>query len=264
MDQAVLTGRSCGDTDEKGKRGKMKIATNTGFVPALTDYAHGIPMLRQAGFDCFDLSICCQIDTDGYFEGAEGEARAKEVRRIADACGMVCNQSHAPYPTSYRDDTPEHIEMNRVLPEKLRRAMEIAAIVGAKAIVVHPWQHLRWADCAAELKEQNLAFYESLLPLCRAYNIRVAVENMWQRNRFGRSIVDSVCSTPREFLDYMEMLDSEWFVACLDIGHCTVTNHRPEDLIRTLGKKHLHVLHIHDTDGKADLHTLPFQSTATD
>ena len=63
----------------------MKIATNTGFVPALTDYAHGIPMLRQAGFDCFDLSICCQIDTDGYFEGAEGEARAKEVRRIADA-----------------------------------------------------------------------------------------------------------------------------------------------------------------------------------
>ena len=111
--------------------------------------------------------------------------------------------------------------------------MEIAAIVGAKAIVVHPQQHLRWADCAAELKEQNLAFYESLLPLCRAYNIRVAVENMWQRNRFGRSIVDSVCSTPREFFDYMEMLDSEWFVACLDIGHCTVTNHRPEDLIRT-------------------------------
>lgn len=237
MDQAVLTGRFCGDTDEKGKR-RMEIASNTGFVPALTDYAHGIPMLRQAGFDCFDLSICCQIDTDGYFEGAEGETRAKEVRRIADACGMVCNQSHAPYPTSYRDDTPEHTEMNRVLPEKLRRAMEIAAIVGAKAIVVHPQQHLRWADCAAELKEQNLAFYESLLPLCRAYNIRVAVENMWQRNRFGRSIVDSVCSTPREFLDYMEMLDSEWFVACLDIGHCTVTNHRPEDLIRTLGKKH--------------------------
>lgn len=263
MDQAILTGRFCGDTDEKGKR-RMEIASNTGFVPALTDYAHGIPMLRQAGFDCFDLSICCQIDTDGYFEGAEGETRAKEVRRIADACGMVCNQSHAPYPTSYRDDTPEHMEMNRVLPEKLRRAMEIAAIVGAKAIVVHPQQHLRWADCAAELKEQNLAFYESLLPLCRAYNIRVAVENMWQRNRFGRSIVDSVCSTPREFLDYMEMLDSEWFVACLDIGHCTVTNHRPEDLIRTLGKKHLHVLHIHDTDGKADLHTLPFQSTATD
>ena len=104
MDQAVLTGRLCGDTDEKGKR-RMEIASNTGFVPALTDYAHGIPMLRQAGFDCFDLSICCQIDTDGYFEGAEGETRAKEVRRIADACGMVCNQSHAPYPTSYRDDT---------------------------------------------------------------------------------------------------------------------------------------------------------------
>ena len=87
---------------------------------------------------------------------------------------------------------------------------------------------------------------------------------MWQRNRYGRSGVDSVCSPPREFCDYMEMLDSEWFVACLDIGHCTVTNHCPEDLIRTLGKKHLHLLHVHDTDGKADLHTLPFQSSATD
>ena len=130
--------------------------------------------------------------------------------------------------------------------------------------MVHPKHHLHWTTHSEELKELNRAFYTSLLPSCREYGIRVAVENMWQQNRYGKGIIDSACSRPDEFAAYMEMLDPEWFVACLDIGHCTVTNHRPEDLIRTLGKKHLHVLHIHDTDGKADLHTLPFQSTATD
>jgi len=46
-------------------------------------------------------------------------------------------------------------------------------------------------------------------------------------------------------------------VACLDIGHCTLSGTAPEDMIRTLGAR-LEVLHVQDTDGAHDLHVLPF------
>lgn len=240
----------------------MKISTNTSFAPALASETEAVRLIRDAGFDCFDLSLFGMIDDDDPYNAPDYLSRARELRRVADDCGIPCNQSHAPFPTSYRDDTPEHIEANGKLPDKLHRALEIAATVGAKTIVVHPRQHLHWADHAAGLMEENRTFYESLLPLCRAYGIRVAVENMWQRNRYGKGIVDSTCSRPDEFTAYMEMLDPEWFVACLDIGHCLLTDHTPADMIRALGHRHLHALHIHDNDGIGDLHTVPFQPNA--
>lgn len=237
----------------------MKISTNTGFSPDLCTLAEAIPLIRKAGFDCFDLSLFGMLSDDDAFNGPDYMTKAKELRKIADACGIPCNQAHAPFPTSFRDDTPAHIEANKKLPEQLRRSLEVAATVGAKAIVVHPMHHLHWTDHAAELAEKNRAFYASLLPYCREYGIRVAVENMWQQNRYGKGIIDSACSRPDEFVAYLEALDPEWFVACLDIGHCTLTDHAPADMIRALGHKHLHALHVHDNDGLGDLHTLPFQ-----
>ena len=35
----------------------MKISTNTGFSPDLSTLAEAIPLIRNAGFDCFDLSL---------------------------------------------------------------------------------------------------------------------------------------------------------------------------------------------------------------
>ena len=240
----------------------MKISTNTNFAPLLASEADAIRLIRDAGFDCFDLSLFCMVQDDCPYNGPEYLSRARELRRVADDCGISCNQSHAPFPSSYCDDTPEHCEANQKMPDRLRRALEIAATVGAGTIVVHPKQHLHWTDHAACLMEENRAFYESLLPLCREYRIRVAVENMWQRNRYGKGIVDSTCSRPDEFAAYMAMLDPEWFVACLDIGHCLLTDHAPADMIRALGHRHLHALHVHDNDGVADLHTVPFQPNA--
>ena len=237
----------------------MKISTNTSFAPAMSTLAEAIPLIRNAGFDCFDLSLFGMVHDDDEFNGPDCIAKAKELRKIADACGISCNQSHAPYPTSHSNDTPEHILANEKIPDRLHRSLEIAAIVGAKTIVVHPNQHLHWNTHREELAEQNRVFYASLLPYCREYGIRVAVENMWQYNRYGKTIVDSACARPEEFVSYMEMLDPEWFVACLDIGHCVLTDHAPADMIRALGHRYLHALHVHDNDGLGDLHTLPFQ-----
>lgn len=237
----------------------MKISTNTDFFPAPEAAGDAIRLTHDAGFDCFDLSLFGMKADDHPFNAPGYEKHARELRHIANECGIVCNQSHAPFPSSYPDTTPEWIAANRTIPDKLRRAMEIAAIVGAKTIVVHPQQHLHWNGNAAALQEMNRTFYSSLLPHCREYGIRVGVENMWQMNRYGKNIVDSTCANPSEFLSYMEMLDPEWFVACLDIGHCTLTDHSPAEAIRALGHRHLHALHVHDNDGAGDLHSMPFQ-----
>ena len=45
----------------------MKISTNTGFSPDLSTLAQAIPLIRNAGFDCFDLSLFGMKSDDDEF-----------------------------------------------------------------------------------------------------------------------------------------------------------------------------------------------------
>ena len=110
----------------------MKISTNTDFFPAPEAAGDAIRLTHDAGFDCFDLSLFGMKADDHPFNAPGYEKHARELRHIANECGIVCNQSHAPFPSSYPDTTPEWIAANRTIPDKLRRAMEIAAIVGPR------------------------------------------------------------------------------------------------------------------------------------
>lgn len=59
-------------------------------------------------------------------------------------------------------------------------------------------------------------------------------------------------------LRYVDELNSEWIVACLDIGHAVLVREQPDEFIRKLGNKRLKCLHVHDVDGTEDLHTFPY------
>jgi excinuclease ABC subunit B len=85
--------------------------------------------------------------------------------------------------------------------------MEIAAILGAKIIVVHPKQHLEYAEYSKELFEMNVEFYKSLIPYCEKFGIKVATENMWQWDNVNKKIIDSVCSKPQEFCDLIDEIN---------------------------------------------------------
>lgn len=133
---------------------------------------------------------------------------------------------------------------------------------GAKQIIVHPLQHINYITRADEERnfELNMKFYNRLKPYCEAYGIRVALENLtcYRDTISGWRFFKTACSMPEEFIRYVDTLDSEWFVACLDIGHATVVNQPAADFIRKLGGKRLQALHIHESDGNRDSHTLPF------
>lgn len=232
----------------------MKLSTQTEILGPLYGEAEAIRMIAAAGFDAFDLSLFYMNSQPQHpMNQPDFREYAKGLRAVADQCGIVCNQAHAPFPTGVGDEKKDEAIFTLVV-----RAMEAAAIVGAKAIVVHPKHHLSYRTHARELKEMNLAFYRRLLPYCEKFQIKIACENMWQHNREAGRIIDSTCSRPQEFLDYLNELQSPWVVACLDVGHTALTDEDLPAFVRTLGKTHLQALHVHDNDLCADLHTMPF------
>ena len=60
---------------------------------------------------------------------------------------------------------------------------------------------------------------------------------------------------------YLDNLDNNWFGACLDIGHSLLVGEKPDEFIDELGTR-LMALHIHDTNGFTDNHTLPYLGIA--
>ena len=215
-----------------------------------------IDLMADAGFDAIDFSFHTRKeyhieDTDG----EAGKSKFIEWRKRAEARGLVFNQAHAPDGSSYRD-------LDRTIQRfhEIRRSIRNASYLGIPIIVVHPVQHLPYCEPGVPelLFEWNMQFYNALKPYAEEYGVKIAVENMWQQ---PNGIIDhSTCSSPEEFVRYIDALNSEWFVACLDIGHASVVKVDPCEVIRALGKNRLKALHVHDVDGKDDLHTLPYFS----
>lgn len=232
----------------------MLLSTQTEVLAARHGDEEAIRILARAGFDAYDFSMFRMfqdkeyaLNTDLYREYAEN------LRRVADEAGIVCNQAHAPFHSSTGEEPRDTEIFNAIV-----RSMEVASILGAKIIVVHPKQHLNYMTDAEELKRLNYEFYTALIPYCEKFNIRVACENMWKYNKIGGRIIDSTCSRPAEFCEYIDMIDSPWIVACLDVGHAVLTDEDLPTFVRTLGAKRLQALHVHDNDFINDTHALPF------
>ena len=213
-----------------------------------------VKLLSETGFDAYDITLCGMYKNDEHWANL-GSYRdeALRLRTVSDGLGIVCNQAHAPFPTGVGDD-----EKDKIIFGKIVRSMEVASILGAKIIIVHPIQHLEYAEHIDELFKMNVEFYKSLIPYCEKFGIKIATENMWQHNKNNRSIVDSTCSRPGEFCDYIDAVGSEWLVGCLDIGHAALVGTNIPNFIRALGKERLQALHIHDVDYIVDSHTLPY------
>ena len=214
-----------------------------------------VDMLAEAGFTALDFGF---FNARYYAKDLDGRFFT-ELRKKAEDKGLVFNQAHAPFPSGVgKPDRDEEIFADIV------RSMKNASLLGAKNIVVHPVQYFVYANDGVpeKLFELNVAFYNRLKPYCEEYGIRVAVENMWQdkelAGRCDTRIGHSTCSTQAEFIRYMDALDDKSFTACLELGHAMLVHEKPEDFIRALGHDRLGALHVHDTDGNRDLHTLPF------
>lgn len=208
-------------------------------------------MICEAGFDALDYSMFCMQNDDDILNQPSYLEHVLEVKKIVESYGKYFNQAHAPFPSfKVGEDT-----YNTVILEKIKRSIEIAGALGAKNIVIHPTYYGK--DSRRNL-ELNAEFYNNLIPLCKEYNIKIACENMFGRDRRRKCIIPNICSVGEEFRAMMDMLDPKYFTACVDIGHAGLVGTTAPEMLRTLGHDYVGCLHVHDNDYLEDRHCPPY------
>ena len=218
----------------------MKISTETSACATLLGKRKTIELVAKSGFDAWDFSM---FDIKEPFHPLAGDGWrdiVREYRRIGEDNGIVCNQSHAPFPSCAEG-------MERLVI----RALECTAAAGGEICVVHPDND--------KTAEENAEFYLRLLPIAKDLGVKIATENMWNWDRAKDHAAAAACSHHDDFLKHVELVNDEYLVACLDIGHAEMKglDTSAVQMIYTL-KKHIKALHIHDNDRWHDSHAMPY------
>lgn len=228
----------------------MKLVTQTNFLSRKYGILKAVEIIKNAGFDAYDYTMCTHLDGVAEFMDDSYWYGIKELKSHADAIGIQCIQAHAPYDDNQMEMIPAII-----------RSMEYAAHLGAEVIVVHPIvDNTCYYERREELFKENMEFYKSFIPHAKRLNIKVAVENMYGWDRERHHNTENVCSHSDEFARYVDSLNSEYIVACVDIGHCQLVHEAPENMLSKLGGR-VGALHIHDNTGYDDAHTIPYSGT---
>jgi L-ribulose-5-phosphate 3-epimerase len=225
----------------------MRVSTQTSVLSHRFGDEKTIQMIAKAGFDAIDYSMFGSKVASPVF-GDDYENYARELKHIADESGICFNQTHAPFPSLKANDDA----YNQQIRPLIHRAIAVTSIIGAKIVIVHP------TAIPENKKVYNIEFYSSLIPACKEYNVMVALENMFGSNQNNFQIIPNVCSTGKEFAEYLDALDPRYFTACLDTGHAGLVGETAENMVKTLGHDRLKALHVHDNNHLNDLHTLPF------
>ena len=240
----------------------MDLSFTMGCIEYRFGYEKSMEYIRNAGFCATDYSLDSMVQDASPWNGAQWRAHAEAVRACADRLGIRINQTHAPFSFSHRLWKDETSYRDIILP-RILRALEISGILGAKVAVVHPIHHDVYQGHEEEMFVRNMDFYRMLIPYAREYRVKIGLENMYQVDARRKCIVDDTCSRSEEFIRYIDTVDSEWVVACLDLGHVGLIQRKDEawDMIRALGHNRLQSLHVHDNDYRGDQHTIPYLGT---
>ena len=75
----------------------MLISTQTGHSVARFGFEKGVQTLKDAGYDCLDLSLFEMIQDDSAYIAGDWRKTVEERKAFCDANGIVFNQTHAPF-----------------------------------------------------------------------------------------------------------------------------------------------------------------------
>lgn len=227
----------------------MKLSMDTSTLRERIGLEATIKMVKEAGIDriCFDSPW---PDEEPEFI-QDPKAYAKKIKACLDEYGVQCRQAHATIGMQYGYAFDESEEQYK----NIIRGIEAAAVLGAKYIVVHPIRIP--SDAPMTFEEYNREFFKTLIPHCEKNKIQIAIENLYKRDE-KCGCYRGVTQSPKDLCNFIKSLNSEWFVACVDVGHAALTGVEPEDYIRGMDKGLTKIVHMHDVDYIADRHTLPY------
>ena len=116
----------------------MRYSVDTEYIFPGRTPEEGIRLIAEAGFDAVDFSFTW----DPYvLETGHGENWYRQIRKVAEDNGVSFNQAHAPFASSFTDPEKTAARFREIV-----RAMCHAGILGVDTVIVHPMQHLHYAD----------------------------------------------------------------------------------------------------------------------
>lgn len=226
----------------------LKTSTEIASIAKIVGELKAVELVAKAGFDAYDLSLFEMARYDGKqvvqkghpLQSKDAMQYVRQIKQVAADNGIVCNQSHAPFPVYCLE-----------IRDLMKTAIEFTAEAGGEIVVIHPDNY--------KSAEENAQMYLELLPFAKSCGVKIATENMWNWDTELNQAAPAACSDPENFLAHLNAVNDPDFVACLDIGHAAMRglNTTPAEMIHKLGH-HLQALHIHDNDCRGDHHQLPF------
>lgn len=228
----------------------MKISTEIWTIAKVVGMEKAVELCGKAGFDAWDFSLfdMCRIDwgtmrpypVQNRLNGNDYLAFARELKKIGLDNGIVCNQSHAPFPVFVP-----------AVRDYLKRAIECTAEAGGEICVIHPDND--------KTAEENAQMYWELLPFAKSHGVKIATENMWNWDNEKDESTFAACATAEDFNKHIDVVQDDFLVACLDLGHAEMrgSGDGAVNMIHALGHR-LQALHIHDNDRWHDSHQIPF------
>ncbi len=234
--------------------------------------AEGFELLKKSGFDCCDFSLNNYLkNTDLYQEKLNlfFNMSVDELieffiphKEAAAAAGIYINQMHMPYPTlvpGAKKEVNDYL-WNEVGP----KSMDICAFLKCPNIVIHGFKLTRYYGSEEAEWAKTEEFIESLAPKAAEYGITICMENLY--NSQGPHMVEGPGCNAYKAAERIDRINRKYGAEilgfCYDTGHGNLVGLDPYRFITILGKR-LKVLHMHENDGLADLHQLPFTFTRT-
>ncbi len=218
----------------------MILSTPTDYLSYRLGLEKAIRLLCETGYDALDFTMFCLANEKDPLH-TEGNKYVEKIKKIVDGYGVYFNQAHAPFPSFKEGDE----EFNKRMFKAIVRSMEICCILEIGIVVVHP---IDWSN-AQEVMQKNVEFFNSLIPYCEKYNVKIALEN------------SHLYQTAEQLSELVDSLDDKFFTVCLDTGHCHLFGQDTASMIRKLGNDRLKALHVHDNDAVIDRHTAPYFGT---
>lgn len=205
-------------------------------------------VLKSLGYDAVDYNGMCSEPGCGLF-ALDDKAFEEELlkdRAAIEAAGLEIFQTHGVWP--YDDTKPEQWDLKF---EAMVKSIKGTAILGSEYVIVHPVMPFMWSESPHHEKDvrENIEYMKKLVPYAEKYGVKIALENM--PNPYVP------CGRVEELVECIDEVNSPHLAACLDTGHSTALGYDAGDAVRMLGKR-LHCLHVHDNDGKRDLHWFPY------
>ena len=232
----------------------------------------GFRMLKEAGFDNCDFSLNGYLKNTDIYRGNMNRFFDRSItdletffsahKKAANAEGVSIYQMHMPYPIFVPKASEE---VNEYLWQQVAvKSMQICHFLECRYIVIHGFKLARYLGTEELEWQQTAKFLESILPMAKEYGITVCMENLYE------SIADHIIEGPgcdalkavQRIDDFNERYGAEVLGFCFDAGHANLVGIDFEKFLTTLGHR-LKVLHLHDNDGRADLHQIPYTFTRT-